>query len=107
GPRPRAGRLPPRPRGPAAGGTRPALLPRARAAGGARHRPTPAMTRLPRLLAPCIFIAGLSVVGWIGAGYLGTSLLGLAVVLLVALCSLAGAFDLRRHRAGRTAAAPA
>lgn len=65
------------------------------------------MTRLPRLLAPCIFIAGLSVVGWIGAGYLGTSLLGLAVVLLVALCYLAGAFDLRRHRAGTTALARA
>ena len=59
--------------------------------------------RISSILAPCIFVAGLAVVGWIGAGYLGTSLLGVAVVLLIAACYLAGAMDLRRHRAGTAA----
>ncbi len=63
--------------------------------------------RLFPILAPCIFVAGLAVVGWIGAGYLGTSLLGLAVVLLIAACYLAGVLDLRRHRAGSAALADA
>src|SRR5690606_11445655 len=48
-------------------------------------------------------LAGLAVVGWIGAGYLGTSALGIAVVLLIATCYLAGALELRRHRAATAA----
>ena len=63
--------------------------------------------RISRLLAPCIFIAGLAVIAWIGAGYLATSLLGLAVVALIAACYLAGALELRRHRAGTVALANA
>lgn len=63
--------------------------------------------RISTILPPCIFAAGLAVVGWIGAGYLGTSLLGVAVVALIASCYLAGVLDLRRHRAGSAALASA
>lgn len=61
--------------------------------------------RTTPFLAPCIFVAGLAIVGWIGAGYLGSSLLGVVVVLLIAGCYLAGALELRRHRAGTAALA--
>ncbi|GAB3752009.1 DUF802 domain-containing protein [Lysobacter olei] len=50
------------------------------------------------LLYRAIFIAGLAAIGWIGAGYLGTNLLALAVVLLIAGCYVAGALELRRYR---------
>ena len=51
------------------------------------------------LLALSIFLAGLAVIGWIGAGYLGDNLLGILVVLVIAACYLAAAFELRRYRA--------
>ena len=51
------------------------------------------------ILALCIFLAGLAVVGWIGAGYLADNLLGVLVVVLIALCYLAGVFELHRFRA--------
>ncbi|TWI12615.1 DUF802 domain-containing protein [Aerolutibacter ruishenii] len=50
------------------------------------------------LLYPAIFLVGLAVVGWIGAGYLGTNLLALAVVLLITACYVTGALELRRYR---------
>jgi hypothetical protein len=50
------------------------------------------------LLYPTIFIVGLATVGWIGVGYLGTNLLALAVVLLIAACYVAGALELQRYR---------
>ncbi|WP_118183449.1 DUF802 domain-containing protein [Paraburkholderia phosphatilytica] len=47
-----------------------------------------------------VFVAGLAVVCWIGAGYAVTNPLALAVTLLIALCYVAGAFELRRfHQA--------
>lgn len=62
------------------------------------------MNRRPlSYLAFCIFVAGLAVPAWIGAGYLGTSLLGLAVVALITACYLTGALELRRHRVATAA----
>ncbi|MFD4837040.1 DUF802 domain-containing protein [Achromobacter sp. NPDC058515] len=45
-----------------------------------------------------VFLAGLAVVGWIGAGYAGTNPLALAVTLLIGVCYLAGAWDLLRYQ---------
>ena len=45
-----------------------------------------------------VFLAGLAVVGWIGAGYAGTNPLALAVTLLIAVCYLAGALELLRYQ---------
>ena len=44
-----------------------------------------------------VFLAGLAAVCWIGAGYLGTNLLALAVTMLVGACYLAGGFELQRY----------
>ena len=52
------------------------------------------------LLALCILLAGLGVIAWIGAGYLGNNLLGTTVVLLIVLCYGAGALELHRYRQG-------
>jgi len=49
-----------------------------------------------RFLRLATFAAGLAVVGWIAAGYLGTSLLALAVTMLIAAFFLMGALELRR-----------
>ncbi|MFC4727657.1 DUF802 domain-containing protein [Coralloluteibacterium thermophilus] len=54
--------------------------------------------RLSDPLALFVFLAGLAVVAWIGAGYLGANPLGTAVALLIAGCYLAGALELFRHR---------
>ncbi|WP_323072478.1 DUF802 domain-containing protein [Mycetohabitans endofungorum] len=45
-----------------------------------------------------VFLAGLTVVGWIGASYLGSNLLALAVTLLIGAGYLAGALELRRNQ---------
>ena len=44
-----------------------------------------------------VFLAGLAAVCWIGAGYVGSNPLALAVTLLVGACYLAGALELRRY----------
>ncbi|KQR78677.1 hypothetical protein ASG35_09785 [Burkholderia sp. Leaf177] len=44
-----------------------------------------------------VFLAGLAAVCWIGAGYIGTNLLALAVTLLIAACYVAGALELKRY----------
>ncbi len=45
-----------------------------------------------------VFIAGLLAVCWIGAAYVGSNPLALAVTLLIGACYLAGALELRRYR---------
>ncbi|MGV2287602.1 DUF802 domain-containing protein [Trinickia sp. YCB016] len=45
-----------------------------------------------------VFFAGLFAVCWIGAGYVGSNPLALAVTLLIGACYLAGAFELRRYQ---------
>ncbi|MGN4223202.1 DUF802 domain-containing protein, partial [Burkholderia gladioli] len=45
-----------------------------------------------------VFLAGLAVVGWIGAGYLGGNPLALAVTMLIAAFYLGGALELHRYR---------
>lgn len=49
-----------------------------------------------------VFLAGLAVVGWIGAGYAGTNPLALAVTLLIGVCYLAGALELLRYQQATT-----
>ncbi|WP_454752649.1 DUF802 domain-containing protein [Cupriavidus necator] len=44
------------------------------------------------------FLAGLAVVGWIGASYAGSNALALVVTLLIGGCYLAGAHELQRYR---------
>lgn len=45
-----------------------------------------------------VFLAGLAVAGWIGAGYAGTNPLALAVTALIGVCYLAGALELLRYQ---------
>jgi hypothetical protein len=45
-----------------------------------------------------VFLAGLAVVGWVGAAYAGSNTLALAVTLLVGACYLAGALELQRYQ---------
>jgi len=45
-----------------------------------------------------VFFAGLAAVGWIGAGYLGSNPLALAVTVLIGAVYLTGAFELRRYQ---------
>ncbi|TKC79898.1 DUF802 domain-containing protein [Trinickia terrae] len=45
-----------------------------------------------------VFLAGLAAVCWIGAGYLVTNPLALAVTLLIGACYVAGALELRRYQ---------
>lgn len=49
------------------------------------------------LLAP-LFLLGLAIVTWIGAGYVGTHMLGVVVTLAIGACYLGGAFELHRYR---------
>ena len=51
-----------------------------------------------RLLDVFVFLLGLVAVCWIGAGYLVSNPLGLAVTLLIGAGYLAGAFELLRYR---------
>ncbi len=50
------------------------------------------------LLHLFLFLVGLIAVCWIGAGYLQTNPLGVAVASLIAACYLAGALELYRYR---------
>ncbi|MGN6084084.1 DUF802 domain-containing protein [Trinickia sp.] len=50
-----------------------------------------------QLLNIVVFSLGLLAVCWVGAGYLGSNPLALALTLLVGACYLAGAFELRRY----------
>ncbi|HWU71355.1 MAG TPA: DUF802 domain-containing protein, partial [Pseudoxanthomonas sp.] len=54
------------------------------------------MTRnLPKHL---IFFAGLAVICWIGAGYLGSNPLGATVALVIGTCYVAGGIELHRYQ---------
>lgn len=53
---------------------------------------------LNKSLFPAVFVAGLAVLCWVGASYLGSHWLALAVVALIAAGYLAGALELRRYR---------
>jgi len=50
------------------------------------------------LLNLAVFFTGLVAVCWIGAGYVGSNPLGLAVTMLIGACYLAGALELHRYR---------
>jgi Domain of unknown function (DUF802) len=54
------------------------------------------MSRYPIPIA--IFLAGLAAVCWIGAAYVGSNPLALAVTMLIGTCYLAGAFELQRYQ---------
>ncbi|MDR6382533.1 DUF802 domain-containing protein [Paraburkholderia caribensis] len=45
-----------------------------------------------------VFLVGLVVAGWVGAGYIVSNPLALAVTLLVAACYVAGALELQRYQ---------
>ncbi|PVX86596.1 DUF802 domain-containing protein [Paraburkholderia unamae] len=49
-------------------------------------------------IEPVIFVVGLAAVCWIGAGYLGSNLLALAVTLLIGACYVTGVWELYRFR---------
>jgi len=53
---------------------------------------------MTRFLHHAVFIAGLAVVGWVGAGYIGANPLALAVTVLVGAFYLMGALELHRFR---------
>ncbi|SFS15184.1 protein of unknown function [Dyella sp. OK004] len=50
------------------------------------------------LLNLAVFAVGLVAVCWIGAGYLGSNPLGLAVAMLIGACYLAGGLELHRYQ---------
>lgn len=49
-------------------------------------------------IEPIVFLAGLAAVCWIAFGYAGTNLLAAAVTLLIGVCYLTGALELRRYQ---------
>jgi hypothetical protein len=63
------------------------------------------MSRNPLHFA--VFLAGLAVVAWIGAGYLGSNWLALLMSVLILACYLAGAVELHRYRQGTASLAAA
>jgi len=56
------------------------------------------MTRT--IISLVVFLAGLAVAGWIGAGYIGTNLLALAVIILIGIVYLTGVVELQRYQRG-------
>jgi predicted nucleic acid-binding protein len=50
------------------------------------------------LLPAALFLLGLTIVTWIGVGYVGTHALGVVVTLVIGICYLAGAVELYRYR---------
>src|SRR5476649_1444134 len=52
---------------------------------------------MSRYLNLVVFLVGLAAVCWIGAGYVGSNTLALAVTMLVGACYLAGALELQRY----------
>ncbi len=57
------------------------------------------------LLKPAVFSLGLLALAAVGAGYVGSNPLALAVVLVITACYLAGAAELRRYSRATTALA--
>ena len=53
---------------------------------------------MTRFLQYAVFAAGLAVVGWVGAGYIGTNSLALAVTLIVGAFYILGALELHRFQ---------
>lgn len=54
---------------------------------------------MTRTLFRCaVFLAGLAVVGWIAAGYVGSNPLALAVTVLIGVCYLAGSLELLQYQ---------
>jgi len=53
---------------------------------------------MTRFLQYAVFAAGLAVVGWVGAGYIGTNTLALAVTLIVGAFYIMGALELHRFQ---------
>ncbi|MFM0271155.1 DUF802 domain-containing protein [Paraburkholderia aspalathi] len=52
---------------------------------------------MSRYLNLVVFLVGLAAVCWIGGGYVGSNVLALAVTLLIGVCYVAGALELRRY----------
>ena len=52
---------------------------------------------MSRYLHLFVFFAGLAAVCWIGAGYVSSNPLALAVTMLIGACYLAGALELQRY----------
>ena len=53
---------------------------------------------MTRFLQYAVFVAGLAVVGWVGAGYIGTNPLALAVTAIIGASYLMGALELHRFQ---------
>ena len=53
---------------------------------------------MTRFLQYAVFVAGLAVVGWVGAGYIGTNPLALAVTVIVGAFYIMGALELHRFQ---------
>ena len=53
---------------------------------------------MTRFLQYAVFVAGLAVVGWVGAGYIGTNALALAVTVIVGAFYIMGALELHRFQ---------
>lgn len=54
------------------------------------------MTRT--IISILVFLAGMAVVGWIGAGYLGSNPLALAIIALIGVIYVTGTLELRRYQ---------
>jgi len=61
------------------------------------------MTPVTRLLCLVVFAAGLAVPCWIGAGYMGSNSLALAMTALICVVYLAGALELYRYQQATSA----
>jgi len=62
---------------------------------------------MTRFLHYAVFVAGLAVVGWVGAGYIGTNPLALAVTLIIGAFYIMGALELHRFQQATTSLAQA
>lgn len=62
---------------------------------------------MTRFLPHAVFATGLAALGWVGAGYLGSHPLALAITALIAAFYLMGALELHRFRQATTALARA
>jgi hypothetical protein len=62
---------------------------------------------MTRFLPHAVFATGLAALGWVGAGYLGSHPLALAITALIAAFYLMGALELHRFRQATTALAQA
>jgi hypothetical protein len=63
-----------------------------------RFAPAKGSLMFRHLLALCVFLTGVAVVVWIGAGYVSSNPLGFAVALVIGAGYLAGALELHRYR---------